>query len=376
MQPTFVRKWLVCGLFAVALMAIVAGCGSDSSSSDTTAGSSTTAGESTEAAEPVDVATGELEGELPQGPNPVGKAAGKTIGFVSACQNCEPMARMSAAYEEAAAAAGMDVRIYDTKGNPADAAKGVETLLQAGADAIVLAALPPQVVGAAAEAAKSKDVPIYATFPGVLYKDSEGITAFNIEENTPEAQQKLAERLVEEVGPEAKVLYMFDEVLPVGQLYDAGIRKGLGKAQILDEAQVDLTKITEAGFDTTRTWLTKHPDAEAIICAYDAACLGAIQALEEAGKEIPVYSNNANLENLDLIREGVDTITNGLAIELASYLGVDGAISLLNGKDVPTQQEVKDLMIDSENVPAEGVYDGSQLYGDFRSAFEQRWGAE
>ena len=373
MQPTFVRKWLVCGLFALALMAVVAGCGSDDSSSDSTTETATTQ-ESPDTT--TDEVVGELEDELPQGPNPVGKAAGKTIGFVSACQNCEPMARMSAAYEEAAAAAGMDVRIFDTKGNPADAAKGVETLLQAGADAIVLAALPPQVVGAAAETAKAKDVPIYATFPGVLYKDSEGITAFNIEENTPEAQQALAERLVADVGPEAKVLYMFDEILPVGALYDAGIREGLGKAEILDEAQVDLTKITEAGFDTTRTWLTKHPDAEAIICAYDAACLGAIQALEEAGKEIPVYSNNANLENLDLIREGVDTVTNGLAIELASYLGVDGAIALLNGKTVPTQQEVKDLMVDSENVPAEGVYDGSELYGDFRSAFEERWAAE
>ena len=258
---------------------------------------------------------------------------------------------MSAAYEEAAAAAGMDVRIFDTKGNPADAAKGVETLLQAGADAIVLAALPPQVVGAAAEVAKDKGVPIYATFPGVLYKDSEGITAFNIEENTPEAQQELAERLVADVGPEAKVLYMYDKILPVGALYDAGTRKGLGKAEILDEAQVDLTKITEAGFDTTRTWLTKHPDAEAIICSYDAACLGAIQALEAAGKELPVYSNNANLENLDLIRAGTDTVTNGLAIELASYLGVDGAIALLNGQKVPTQQEVKDLMVDSEQRP-------------------------
>lgn len=369
MKTVTVTRWLVLALAVLALGALAA-CGSDENDS----GAATSA--ATRPAEPAAPA-GEYADELPSGPNPVGDAAGKTIGFVSACQNCEPMARMSAAYEEAAEAAGMKVRIYDTRGNPADAARGVETLLQAGADAIMLAALPPQVVGAAAQAASDKGVPIYATFPGVLHEDAEGITAFHVEENTPDAQEELARRMVAEVGKDAKVLYLFDRVLPVGGLYDAGIRAGLGDVEILDSAQVDLTRITEHGFDTTRTWLAKHPDADAIVCAYDAACLGAYQAVQDAGKDIPVYSSNGNQENLELIRGGANHITNGLAIELASYLGIDGAITLLNGGEVAERQQlVRDLMIDADNAPAQGAYDGSQLYGDFRAAFRERWGVE
>lgn len=372
MKTATVNRWLVCALAALALGGLLAACGGDGNGSDSTSADTNGAsGETT-----VSEAPAQYEDELPSGPNPVGKASGATIGFVSACQNCEAMARMSAAFEDAAEAAGMDVRIYDTKGNPADAAKGVETLLQSGADVIALGALPPQVVGNAAKAAKSKGVPIFGVDTGIPTAAAEGITAFNIEENLPEAQTILSELIVEEIGPEGKVLYLYDKVLPVGVLYDEALRAGLGKTEILAEEQIDLTKITQQGQDVTATWLVKYPEVDAILCAYDASCLGAYQAVRAAGKEIPVYSNNGNLENLDLIRQGADYTTNALAIELQAWLGTDRSISLLNGEKVTDPPLVRDLLVDGENVPESGVYDGSQLYGDFEKAFVERWEAE
>ena len=373
MKTVKVTRWLVCALAALALGGLLAACGSDSSTSSDSS-SAETSGSTVEAttAEP----TAQYEDELPSGPNPVGKAAGKTIGFVSACQNCEAMARLSAAFEDAAEAAGMRVRIYDTKGNPADTAKGVETLLQAGADVIALGALPPQVVGTAAKAAKEKGVPIFGVDTGIPSSAAEGITAFNIEENTPTEQTKLAKRIVDRIGPEGKILYLYDKVLPVGTLYDKGLRAGLGKTDILAEEQIDLTKITQQGQDVTATWLVKYPEVDAILCAYDASCLGAYQAARSAGREIPVYSSNGNLENLDLIRQGADYTTNALALELQAWLGTDRSISLLNGEKVTDPPLVRDLIIDGENVPETGVYDGSQLYGDFEKAFVGRWEVE
>jgi len=375
-KTAMVTRWLVCALAALALGGLLAACGSDSNENSDTAAATT--GDATEATDGATTAepTAEYEDELPSGPNPVGEASGKTIGFVSACQNCEAMARMSAAFEDAAEAAGMKVRIYDTKGNPADAAKGVETLLQSGADVIVLGALPPQVVGNAAKSAKSKGVPIFGVDSGIPSSAAEGITAFNIEENLPEAQTILGERIAEEVGPEGKILYLFDKVLPVGVLYDEALRAGLGETEILAEEQIDLTKITQQGQDVTSTWLVKFPEVDAVLCAYDASCLGAYQAVRAAGKEIPVYGNNGNLENLNLIRQGADYTTNALAIELQAWIGTDRSISLLNGEEVTDPPLVRDLLVDGENVPESGVYDGSQLYGDFEKSFVERWEAE
>ena len=373
MKNVIVTRWLVLALAALAL-GLVAGCGgSDSSSSSDSSASAET--ESTSAEAP-DEASGEFASELPSGPNPVGKAAGKTIGFVSACQNCEAMSRLSAAFEDAAGAAGMKVRIYDTKGNPADTAKGVETLLQSGANAIALGALPPQVVGPAAKVAKENGVPIFGIDTGVPTSAAEGITAFNIEENVPEAQTALAKLMAEEIGPEGKILYLYDKVLPVGTLYDKGLRAGLGETEILAEEQIDLTKITQQGQDVTETWLVKYPEVDAILCAYDASCLGAYQAVSGAGKEIPVFGNNGNLENLDLIRQGADYTTNALALELQAWLGTDRVVTLLNGGKVDDPPLVRDLLITGENVPEAGVYDGSELYGDFEKAFAERWEAE
>ncbi len=373
MKTVKVTRWLVCALAALALGGLLAACGSDSSSSS--GGTSAEASSSTADSTGTET-TGQYEDELPTGPNPVGKAAGKTIGFVSACQNCEAMARMSAAFEDAAEAAGMKVRVYDTKGNPADAAKGVETLLQAGVDAIALGALPPQVVGNAAKAAKEQGVPIFGVDTGIPTSAAEGITAFNVEENLPEAQTALTKKMVGEIGPEGKILYLYDKVLPVGMLYDEGLRAGLGKTEILAEEQIDLTKITQQGQEVTEAWLVKYPEVDAILCAYDASCLGAYQAVRSAGKEIPVYGNNGNLENLDLIRQGADYTTNALALELQAWLSTDRTISLLNGQKVDDPPLVRDLLITGENVPETGVYDGSELYGDFEKAFAERWGVE
>jgi len=241
---------------------------------------------------------------------------------------------------------------------------------------IALGALPPQVVGTAAKAAKEKGVPIFGVDTGIPTAAAEGITAFNIEENVPEAQTALAEKMVGEIGPEGKILYLFDKVLPVGMLYDQGLRAGLGKTEILAEEQIDLTKITQQGEDVTATWLVKYPEVDAILCAYDASCLGAYQAVRAAGKEIPVYGNNGNLENLDLIRQGADYTTNALALELQAWLGTDRSISLLNGQKVTDPPLVRDLLITAENVPETGVYDGSELYGDFEKAMVERWGVE
>lgn len=368
MKTVTVTRWLALALAALAL-GLLAGCGSDSTDDDGATSGSTTA------SKPVEQSARYAD-ELPSGENPVGRAAGATLGFVSACQNCEAMSRLSKAYEEALGAAGMELRVYDTKGNPADAAKGVETLLQSGADVIALGALPPQVVGAAAKAAKAKGVPIYGTNTGVPSSAAQGITAFNIDENLGEAQTALARRLVADVGPNAKILYIYDKVLPVGQAYDKGLRAGLGDTEILASAQHDLTKITQQGFDTTRTWLAKYPQVDAILCAYDAGCLGAYQAVRAAGRDIPVYSGNGNLENTNLIRQGADYVTNALALELGAWLGVDRAITLLNGGTVDDPPPVRDLILDGSNVPDEGVYDGSQLYGDYKAALAERWGVQ
>lgn len=364
-------RWLAC-LIAVVSVGLLAACGDDGDEKATGSEPAATVEETAEATGETEEA--EFASELPQGDNPVGEAAGATIGFVSACQNCEAMGRLSAALEEAAEAAGMKVRIYDTKGNPADAAKGVETLLQAGADVIALGALPPQVVGNSARLARQKRVPIFGLNTGVPSSAAEGITAFNIDENLGEAQAALVERMIADVGPDAEILYIYDKVLPVGVEYDKGLRSALGDVKILDSAQHDLTKITQQGFDTMQTWLAKYPNVDAVLCAYDAGCLGAYQAIQAAGLDIPVYSGNGNLENLDLIRGGARYVTNALALELGAWLGVDRAITLLNGGQVDDPPPVRDLIIDNENVPETGVYDGTQLYGDYRAHLRERWG--
>lgn len=352
-------------------LATLAACGSSDEPSSGASAAAPSAEPATTTAAP---ATAQYADEMPKGKNPAVKD--KTIGLISACESCEALPRMGNAFREAAKALGWNVRMYDTKGDVSKAQQGAETLMQAGVSAIVLESVEPGTLGSAVAQAKSKGVPIVGSLTGLTVSQSKGVLSAGVEQPLADEGEALGARMVKELGQGAKVGLFTDKLLAVGRNPEAGLRKALGAggAKIVATHQENFAKLAADTYDTTEKWLVQYPDMKGIWCSYDGACIGAAQAVQAAGKDVTVYGINGNKGPLDLIRKGGKYVTDATPIEYGAWLATDQINALLAKREIQPDGIVHGLLVDKGNVPDQGLVDGQQLYGDFRSHFRTRWG--
>jgi ribose transport system substrate-binding protein len=110
-------------------------------------------------------------------------------------------------------------------------------------------------------------------------------------------------------------------------------------------------KIDE-GYEVTKELFANYPNIGAIFAANDMMALGAIQYIHEIGKtnDVSIASFDALKEAREAIKEGtLDVTIDQLAAE-QGYLGVEYAIHMLNGEDLPVETFIDFMMVTRENV--------------------------
>jgi ribose transport system substrate-binding protein len=211
-------------------------------------------------------------------------------------------------FQEQAKANGWTVNVVDTKGDIAAVVSRIEDATNQKVDAIVLNADPAQVT-AGLETAKQAGIPVFGMDAG-----ANPLLVTNVTSNGYEMAADTAAYVVNRIGGKGGVvMFVFDAFPPVqvrGVIADT-IFKNNPDIKIIDRVTPD---VQDGGIADSRAKmeaiLTAHPQKgsiAAVWAAWDQPALGALQAIEAAGRTdegIVITGMDANPQAREAIAKG------------------------------------------------------------------------
>lgn len=212
------------------------------------------------------------------------------------------------AFQEEAKANGWDVNVIDTKGDVAAAISRIEDVSTQKVDAIVINVDPAQ-VAAGLETAKSDGIPVFGMDAG-----ASPLLVTNVTSNGYAMAADTAAYTANRINGKGNVvMFVFDAFPPVqarGVIADA-IFKNNPDIKVVERVTPD---VSDGGIADSRAKmeaiLTAHPEKgsiSAVWAAWDQPALGALQAIEAAGRQdegIVITGIDANPQARDAIAKG------------------------------------------------------------------------
>ena len=212
------------------------------------------------------------------------------------------------AFQEEAKANGWEVNVIDTKGDVAAVISRLEDVSNQKVDAIVINVDPSQVT-AGLETAKAAGIPVFGMDAG-----ANPLLVTNVTSNGYSMAADTAAYVVNRIGGKGNVvMFVFDAFPPVqtrGVVADA-IFKNNPDIKVLDRVTPD---VQDGGIADSRAKmeaiLAANPDKgsiSAVWAAWDQPALGALQAIEAAGRAgegIVVTGIDANPQAREAIGKG------------------------------------------------------------------------
>jgi ribose transport system substrate-binding protein len=211
-------------------------------------------------------------------------------------------------FEAAAAEKGWTVNVIDTAGDVAAVISRIEDVVNQGVDAIVINVDPAQ-VEAGLQVAADAGIPVFGMDSG-----SHPLLATNVTSNGYAMAAETATYVVDRIGGAGRVvMFVFDAFPPVqkrGIIADA-IFANSPDIEIVDRITPD---VTDGGIADSRAQmeavLAANPEPgsiSAVWAAWDQPALGALQAIEAAGREgegIVIVGIDANPQAVEAIAAG------------------------------------------------------------------------
>ena len=232
------------------------------------------------------------------------------------------------AFQEKAKANGWNVNVVDTKGDVAAVIAQLENAANQKPAAIVINVDPSQ-VAAGLEAAKAAGVPVFGMDAG-----ASPLLVTNVTSNGYSMAADMASYVVNRLnGKGSIVMFVFDAFPPVqqrGVIADA-IFKNNPDIKVLDRVTPD---VKDGGIADSRAKmeaiLAAHPEKgsiSAVWAAWDQPALGALQAIEAAGRD----KEGIVITGIDANPEARAAIANGSNFEASmaqDFKGIGAAVAL------------------------------------------------
>jgi len=214
------------------------------------------------------------------------------------------------AFQAEAKANGWDVNVIDTKGDVAAAISRIEDVSNQKVDAIVINVDPAQ-VAAGLQTAKDAGIPVFGMDAG-----ASPLLVTNVTSNGYSMAADTAAYVTNRINGKGNVvMFVFDAFPPVqarGVIADA-IFKNNPDIKVIERVT---PKVDDGGIADSRAKmeaiLAAHPDngsISAVWAAWDQPALGALQAIEAAGRQnegIVITGIDANPQARDAIGKGTN----------------------------------------------------------------------
>ena len=268
-----------------------------------------------------------------------------SIGLSVSTQNNPFFVTLVEGAQEAADAAGVDLKVVDAGDDVTKQVSDIEDLISKDISVLIVNPVDSDAVTGAVEAAVAKGVKVISVDRAV---------------NGVEIDCQIASDNV--AGAELATQYIVDtlgEGIKVAELVgtsgaSAAIDRGTGFHNIAD-AKLDVVASQTANFDRTEgmsvmeNMLQANGDIQAVFAANDEMALGAVEAISGAGKDILVVGFDATDDAIEAIKAGRMGATIAQQPKLIGSTAIENAIKLINGESIPKTIPVEVTLITKDN---------------------------
>ena len=298
--------------------------------------------------------------------------SGKSIYVITCASQGIGCIRAAKGVEEAGNALGWQVRTIDGRGDPATWNSGILSAIAAKADGIVLAAVPPMLVGDALQQAAAANIPIVSVF-NPLPDKRDSVFAYVRPDHV--AQGKLAaEWVTVDSGGKAKVILVEDRIFPELVERSTGFRQALKECsgcEIVETVDSTIATMAQRLPGAVAAALSRHPEATYVIAPFDSNGFFANEGVRQAGRigQVKVASYEGDPQTIAAIRDGQYAMT---IADPAEWMGWQAADELVRAfaKAQPSNVLVAWKLIDKDNAPNTPGWFGDV---DFRAEYKRLW---
>lgn len=231
---------------------------------------------------------------------------------------------------EEAEAKGMEIIVVNSQDDPATEISNIEDLIQQGVDVLIINPTDSSAVSSAVQSANSANIPVITIDRSAEQGEVETlITSDNVA-----GGEMAAEFIYDQLGEGAKVA----ELEGVSGA-SATRERGEGFHRIADE-KLDVVASQPADFDRIKgltvmeNTLQGNSDIEAVFAHNDEMALGAVEAIQAAGKDIIVVGFDGIEDAIDAVEAGDLTATIAQRPDLMGKEAIKAAEKILNGEEL------------------------------------------
>ncbi len=303
--------------------------------------------------------------------------SGKSIWYITNSQN-QFSAEMSAGVEEAGAAAGVDITVFDGQNSTSRYSEGINQAIAQGADGIVLMAIQPAVVSEDLAAAERAGVKVLSTLNGDPDEPVAAGTFGNLTADYTADGALMAKYALADSGCAANIVVVQSSPVHVWDLAANGIANTVAEL-CPEDCSVKVLDIDPANIPTDtgtqlQTALQVDREVNYVLPVWDSAMPFVAPAVAAAGSDATVLAHDGISASLELIANGQDQ-DGTVAMPPPGWIGwaaFDEVARAILGLEHPG------YVIPTRLVTAENVGDGSTAsvspnYTDYQTAFIEAW---
>ncbi|MEP3836052.1 MAG: substrate-binding domain-containing protein [Algibacter sp.] len=297
---------------------------------------------------------------------------GKKIGYATPSLNAPYYQALLQSIKASTEKNGMVFLSADGQDDINKQVAAVEDLITKGVDALLLNPKDPDALVGVTKVAKAAGIPVFIIDSSI---DSSAEYVTTIQSNNLANGELAGEWLVQKMGNTKMNIALLSGNAgnPVGRTRKQGLLQGITEEQLRTQGKIDLNVKTQAytdwsyagGLKAMEDILVAHPDINVVITESDVCVLGAIKAIEQAGKTDDILIVAGADGQKEAIKYIMDTDFYGCtAMNSPVQIGknaVEYAIQYMNGKrDFKKTSFTAPLLITKEN--AAKYYDPKALF--------------
>ncbi|MFC5080017.1 D-ribose-binding periplasmic protein precursor [Vibrio thalassae] len=258
-------------------------------------------------------------------------SAQDTMAIVVSTLNNPFFVTMKEGAEAKAKDLGYNLIVLDSQNDPSKELSNIEDLTVRGVKAILINPTDSDAVSNAIRMANRSNIPVLTLDRGA----SRGDVVSHIASDNVVGGEMAGHYIMEKVGEKAKVIQL-EGIAGTS----AARERGEGFMTAAKGSQMDLLASQPADFDRTKglnvmeNLLAANPDVQAVFAQNDEMALGALRAVEAAGKDVMIVGFDGTEDGMAAVKRGKLAATIAQQPDMIGALGVETADKLLKGEKV------------------------------------------
>ena len=262
--------------------------------------------------------------------------------------------KQQAARDAGTTGAEINVTDYDSRNDAGTQLQNAQDAITAGVDLIIISPTDSSSAPTVLEVAKDAGVPVVIADIGTDEGEYVSFVISSNEQGAYDAGKVLTTKMEEAGFAGGEVL-----MITISQARLNGKNRTLGITRAVEEAgstivqQLESEDYTRAEAQTQASdMLTANPEARGFFTQHDEAALGALTAIEEAGRQADLIfaSFDGSPESVELIKQGKLVAAAMQQPVLMGRLSLEVGLKHLRGETVEKETEVPTILVTPENV--------------------------